>query len=443
MSVMADRAPAASGSAGTDRPDDAFVYRDGRLSAEGIALDRIAQSVGTPAYVYAGGAIRTAYRRFAAALSPLGVAIAYAVKANDNLSILRLLAAEGAGADVVSGGELRRVLAAGIRPERIIFAGVGKQADEIAAALDAGIHQFNVESLAELDVIAAVAAARGTAAPVALRINPDVDAGTHAKITTGRSENKFGIPADAAADAYRRIAADPALRPVGLAVHIGSQLTSLAPFRAAYRRIADLATALRGDGLPVERLDLGGGFGVQYRDETPPDPADIAAIVKETVVPLGCGMTVEPGRALVAAAGVLLARVLYVKAGATRRFVVLDAGMNDLLRPTLYDAWHPIVPVGAPPAGGDAWTADIVGPICETGDTFAEGRRMAPVAPGDLVAIGRAGAYGAVMVSRYNGRAAPAEVLIDGGRFAVVRKRPSFEETIADETVAPWLARPG
>ena len=424
-----------------DAPDDAFVYRDGVLGADGIALDRVAAAVGTPAYVYAGGRIRAAYRRFAATLGAAGVAIAYAVKANDNLSILRLLAAEGAGADVVSGGELRRALAAGIPPERVIFSGVGKQADEIGDALDAGIHQINAESVVELDAIAAVAAARGTAAPVALRINPDVDARTHAKITTGRSENKFGIPLDGAVEAYRRSAADPALRPVGLAVHIGSQLTSLDPFRAAYARVATLAAALRADGLPVERLDLGGGFGVRYRDETPPDPADIADVVTRTVAPLGCRMTVEPGRALVAPAGVLLARVLYVKQGATRRFVVLDAGMNDLLRPTLYDAWHPIRPVAEPAADGAATSpVDVVGPICETGDTFAEARPLPPLVAGDLVAIGGAGAYGAVMASRYNGRPPPAEVLIDRGRFAVVRKRPSFEEMVADETIAPWLA---
>jgi diaminopimelate decarboxylase len=333
-----------------------------------------------------------------------------------------------------------RALAAGIAADRIVFSGVGKTADEVAQALQAGIHQFNVESVPELDLIDRVAATAGIRANVALRVNPDVDAGTHAKITTGRKDNKFGIDLEDAAAAWARAASLPNLQPVGLAVHIGSQLLDLAPYRAAYVRLAELVRSLRTQGHDVTRLDLGGGLGVGYRGETGPDLDDYAALVHETVSDLGCSLMVEPGRYLVAEAGCVIARVLFVKEGSARRFIILDAGMNDLLRPALYDAFHAVVPVKQAAPGAAMHPADIVGPVCETGDTFAKARELPPLEQGDLVAFLHAGAYGAVMASTYNTRPFAAEVLVAGDKFETVRPRQTVEDLLSAERLPSWLS---
>ena len=353
--------------------------------------------------------------------------------------MLRLFARLGAGADVVSEGELRRALAAGIPPERIVFAGVGKTREEMAFALSERIHQLNVESERELLALDEVARERGGRAPVAIRVNPDVDARTHAKIATGKSENKFGIDLAHAMGAFRRAAALPAIDVRGIAVHIGSQLTSLEPFRIAFGRVADLVRQLRAEGIAISRLDLGGGIGVRYHAETPPQVAEYAALVKELTAGLDVALTFEPGRQLVANAGVLVSRIVYVKEGATRRFVIQDAAMNDLIRPSLYDAWHDIVPVREPAAGAVRSPLDVVGPVCETGDTFATQRPMPPLAEGDLLAILSAGAYGAVMSSTYNSRLLVPEVLVRGGEFSVIRRRSSYDELLSLDTVPGWL----
>ncbi len=416
-----------------------FGYRDDLLHIEAVALPRIAAAVGTPFYGYSTAELIRRYRAFADAFAGQPVTICYALKANSNLAVIRTLARQGAGMDVVSDGELRRALAVGVPAERIVFSGVGKTAAELTAALDAGIHQINVESAGELVELSALAAARGIAAPIAIRVNPDVDAGTHAKITTGRKENKFGIDIDDAVEAFRLARSLPGLDPVGVAVHIGSQLTSLAPYRTAYARIAELVGVLRADGFALPRLDLGGGLGITYRDEQPPDLAQYATLVREAVGPLGCQLTIEPGRALVGPAGLLVSRVIGVKHGRTRTFLIVDAAMNDLIRPALYDAWHDILPVRLPPDGAAPIEYDVVGPVCESGDTFARQRPLPELAAGDLIAFAAAGAYGAVMSSSYNTRPPAPEVLIDGNRFAIVRKRPTFEEMVAGECVPPWL----
>jgi len=416
-----------------------FAYRNGMLYAEEVALDQIAAAVGTPFYCYSEGAIEAAYRDFAAALAGLPATICYALKANGNLAVVRSLARLGAGADVVSEGELRRALAAGISADKIVFAGVGKTPGEMAAALDAGILQFNVESLPELETLSRVARERGVTAAIALRVNPDVDARTHAKIATGRKENKFGIDLDLAPAVFHHAATLPGIAVEGIAVHIGSQLTDLAPYRTAFARVAALFRELGAAGLPLKRLDLGGGLGITYRDEPAPDLAGYAAAVRQATEGLDAELIFEPGRFLVGNAGVLVTRVLYVKAGTARRFVIVDAAMNDLLRPTLYDAWHDIVPLRQPAPEAVRQPVDIVGPVCETADTFAEHRELPPVAAGELLAICSTGAYGAVMSSTYNCRLPAPEVLVRGRGYAVVKPRPDHRALMALDRLPPWL----
>lgn len=421
---------------------DHFSYRNGLLHAEEVPLDLIAAQAGTPAYVYSTATLERHYRVFDAALDGMPHLICFAVKANANLSVLATLARLGAGADVVSGGELKRALQAGIPPARIVFSGVGKTADEMARALAAGIHQFNVESEPELVSLAAIAAAQGRRAPVALRINPDIDARTHAKISTGRAETKFGIPWERAREAYRLAASLPAIEVVGIDVHIGSQLTDLEPFREAFSRVAALVAELRADGHGITRLDLGGGLGIPYLAEQPAPPAPDAygAVVREVAAPLGCEIITEPGRLIAGNAGVLLARVLYLKEGAGgRRYLVIDAGMNDLLRPAIYDARHRIEPVRQAAADAPRTTVDVVGPVCESSDVFARDCVLPGLAPGDLVVLRSAGAYGAVMASTYNGRDLVPEILVRGDAFAIVRRRLGIDDMLAFEPSAPWL----
>ncbi len=421
-----------------------FHYAAGQLHVEEVALSEIARSVGTPAYVYSAAALESGYRRFHAALENEGLKplICYALKANSNQAVIATFAALGAGADVVSEGELRRALAAGVPPERCVFAGVGKTREEMAYALSQGILQFNVESLPELESLSAVASALGREAAVALRVNPDVDARTHAKISTGKAENKFGIALDQAAAAADRTAALPGLRLTGLAVHIGSQLTELAPYRAAFQRLVALYRDLRATGHDLRHLDLGGGLGIAYRDEQPPPVEDYARMVREVTEGLGAQLVFEPGRHLVGNAGLLLTRVIHVKRGSNRSFVIVDGAMNDLIRPTLYEAWHDILPVGEPAADDRVERYDIVGPICESGDYFAKQRPLPPLAEGDLLALNSAGAYGAVMASNYNSRPLVPEVLVKAGAFFVIRPRQDYATLIALDRVPPWLAPP-
>ncbi len=420
----------------------AFAYRNGVLCAGQVPLDRIAQAVGTPTYVYNGDAMVARYRRLATACAALPLSICYATKANGNQAVIATLARAGAGADVVSAGEIVRALAAGVSPDRIVFSGVGKTADEMAQAIDAGIAQFNVESVPELDVLNAVASAKGATVTAALRVNPDVDAKTHAKITTGKAENKFGIDVDAVPGLFAHARTLAGVELTGLAVHIGSQIASVAPFVEAFRRVAALTTALRDQGHAIDHLDLGGGFGIDYTADEGAAGLDLdayAAAIADTVGGLGCQLTIEPGRWLVGPAGVLLARVIYNKAGTARRFIVLDAAMNDLLRPSLYDAHHEIMPVRAAANDETLAPVDVVGPVCESGDTFARNRPLPPLDAGDLVAFRDAGAYGAVMSSTYNARPLAAEALVSGDDFAVVRPRQTIEDLIAQECVPSWL----
>ena len=421
---------------------DHFQYRDGRLCAEAVPLARIAEEVGTPFYCYATATIERHYRVFADAFAGLDATVCYAVKANSNIAVIATLARLGAGADVVSAGELKRALAAGVAPGRIVFSGVGKTGDEMAAALKAGVLQINVESEPELDVLGQVAGSLGVDAPVAIRINPDVDANTHEKITTGKSENKFGVEWTRARAVYSRAAAMPAISVVGVAVHIGSQVTDLAPFRDAYVRMRDLVAMLRADGHPIERLDLGGGLGISYGDEVTPTPEEYAATVKSAIADLDCHIILEPGRVIVGNAGVLVTRVIHVKEGAMRTFVIVDAAMNDLLRPALYNATHAIVPVTEAAAGTELMEVDVVGPVCETADTFGTGRLLPAMKPGDLLAVRTAGAYGAVMASTYNARPLVPETLVRDATYAVVRERMSVDDMVALESFPPWLAAP-
>jgi len=432
-----------------------FSYRDGRLHVSDVAVERLAAEVGTPFYCYSADALEHGYRYFAEALSGLPATICYALKANSNQAVIRTFAELGAGADVVSEGELRRALRAGVPPHKIVFAGVGKTAGELATGLEAGILQFNVESLSELRTLSQVAVERGVTAPVALRVNPDVDAGTHDKITTGRADSKFGIDAAAAREFLLANREIPGIRVEGLAVHIGSQLTDVAPYRLAFERLVALYKELREAGVPLKRLDLGGGLGIDYRHSLPgPDAAGragsavddaearvsaYAEAVRGLVKGLDAELVFEPGRLLVGNAGMLVTRVLYVKDNGPRRFIIVDAAMNDLIRPSLYDAWHEIVPVKAPPAGAELRPVDVVGPVCESSDTFARQRPLPPLAEGDLVAFSSAGAYSFVMASTYNSRPLPPEVLVRGERHALVRARMDYDTMIGQDLLPDWL----
>ena len=420
---------------------DHFLYRDGALHAEDVPVAEIAAAVDTPFYVYSTATLLRHFQLFDEALEGLDHLVCYAMKAASNQAILKTLAQAGAGMDVVSGGEYRRAIAAGVPGDRIVFSGVGKTAAEIRLALEGGIRQFNVESEPEMVVLDETARVMGLRAPITIRVNPDVDAKTHAKIATGKSENKFGIPISRAREVYAMAAGMPGLEVIGIDVHIGSQLTDLAPFEQAYRKVADLTETLRADGHDIRRLDLGGGLGIPYtRDnQAPPLPSDYGAMVKRTLGHLGCEIEIEPGRLIVGNAGLMVSEVIYVKSGEGRDFLIIDGAMNDLIRPAMYDAYHDIVPVIEPGPGQEPVLFDIVGPVCESGDTFAKGRKMPPVAAGDLVAFRSAGAYGAVMSSEYNSRPLIPEVLVNKDQFAVIRRRPTFDEMINRDTIPEWL----
>jgi diaminopimelate decarboxylase len=412
------------------------------LMMEEVPLARIAAEVGSPTWVYSAGALRRRLGALQSALTDAGLPaeVHFAVKANPSLTVLRVLAAAGAGADIVSEGELRLALAAGIAPGHIVFSGVGKTVPEISLALAEDIQQINAESAEEVEMISAVASAMGRVARVALRVNPDVDARTHAKITTGKSENKFGVAIGEAPALYARMAALPGIQPVGVAVHIGSQITSgVAAYRIAYAHLAELVRTLRAAGLPVERVDCGGGLGIPYRDEPAPSPAALVGAIQATLGNAGVQLMLEPGRWIAGPAGVLLASVILQKQGAERRFVVLDAAMNDLIRPAMYEAWHGIVPVAPAAFAAATSPADVVGPVCESGDTFSRDRGLPQLESGSLVAILDAGAYGAAMSSTYNNRPLAAEVLVDGDRFAVVRPRQTHEQLLAGQRLPPWM----
>jgi len=421
---------------------DHFNYKNGHMYAEDVALADIAEQIGTPFYAYSTATLTRHFNVFADALRGLNALVCYAVKANSNQAVIRTLAGLGAGADVVSGGELTRALKAGVKARNIVFSGVGKTDAEIRMALSAGIKQINVESEPELERISAVATDMGVEAPVALRVNPDVDAHTHEKISTGKLENKFGIEWTRVHEVYAKAAALPGIKVRGLAMHIGSQLLDLQPFRDAYVRAGDLVAMLRADGLSVEVLDIGGGLGIPYGGEgeaDAPNPEEYAQVVRETLGGLDVELVLEPGRMITGNSGILVTSVIYVKEGATRTFLIVDAGMNDLIRPTLYGAFHNIVPEIEPAKGADLIDVDIVGPICETGDTFAKARRLPAVKAGDLLVIRTAGAYGAVQSSTYNTRPLVAEVMVNGADYAVVRERLSVEDIIAMDRLPAWL----
>jgi len=420
-----------------------FELQGGELACEGVPLSRIAEEVGTPVYVYSSATLERHYTVLRDALVDAGLGdplIAFAVKANSNVAVLATLAKLGAGADVVSEGEVRRALAAGVPPQRIVFSGVGKTEAEVEFALQTGVAEINVESEPELHLVNRVAQRLGVRAAVAIRVNPDVEAGGHAKISTGKAENKFGVSLSEAERLYANASNMAGVRPVGVACHIGSQITDMAPYEAAFGKMRKLVERLRGEGLSVERLDLGGGLGVPYFNQpTPPSPADYAATIAASMAGLkDIQFAFEPGRMIAANAGVLVARVLHVNARPEgRRFLVLDAAMNDLLRPAMYDAYHDIRPVR--PRDGEPLAYDVVGPICETGDTFTRDRMLPPLQAGDLVAFMSAGAYGAAMSSEYNSRLLTPEVLVRGSKFAVVRPRPTYDDMLARERPAPWL----
>ena len=414
-----------------------FEYIDGVLHAEGVALPELAEKVGTPFFCYSTATLERHYKVYADAFSGLDATVCYAIKANSNQAVLKTLGKLGAGADVVSVGEMRRALRAGIAPGKVIFSGVGKAEDEMREALEADIAQINVESIPELIELNRVALDMGKKARIALRINPHVDAKTHEKIATGKAENKFGIDWTRAIEVYRDAAAMDGIEVTGIAMHIGSQLTDLTPFREAFTRLASLVEQLRAEGIEIRNLDLGGGLGIAYQGETPPLPDAYGQMVRETVSHLGCHITLEPGRLI---AGIMVSRVMYIKDGEAKRFVILDAAMNDLIRPTLYNAYHEIIPVDEQGETDKQATVDIVGPICETGDTFGKDRKLPDnLKAGDLVAVMSAGAYGAVMSSTYNTRALTPEVLVKGDEFAIVRPRQEIDELINMDRIPGWL----
>lgn len=419
---------------------DHFDYRNGTLHAEGVSLTRLAAEVGTPFYCYSTETLRRHYRVFHDGLEGVDRMICFAVKACGNIGVLATLRAEGAGADVVSEGEIRLALAAGVTPEKIVFSGVGKQPSEMEFALKQEIFQFNVESLPELEALSRVAVALGKHARIAVRVNPDVNPGTHAKISTGQKESKFGIPMDQALEVYARARALPGILVRGVSVHIGSQLTSLEPFRHAFLRVRSLVEALRTAGHTVATVDLGGGLGIPYeqRGDAPPLPLAYGAMVREVMAGVDATLIFEPGRLIAGNAGILVAKVIYVKESHGTVYVIVDAAMNDLLRPSLYDAYHEIIPVERR-AEQEIMTADIVGPVCETGDIFAKGREMAAVQAGDLVAFRSAGAYGAAMSSTYNARLLVPEVMVKGGEYCVIRPRLGYAEMLAAQRLPTWL----
>jgi len=418
-----------------------FAYRNGVLHAESVDLIALADAVGTPFYCYSTATLERHYRVFAEAFADVDAMICYALKANSNQAVIASLARLGAGADVVSEGELMRARAAGVPPEKIIFSGVGKTARELALAVEQNIFCVNVESEAELELLAAIAAGKGSTVEISVRVNPDIDAKTHAKIATGKAENKFGIPISRARDVYARAAKLKGVRVAGVDMHIGSQITELDPFNDAFALLADFVRTLRADGHVIRHIDLGGGLGIPYREdnEPPPDPSAYAGVVKRTTRGLDCRLIFEPGRLIVGNAGILLTRVLYVKRGATKNFIIVDAGMNDLVRPTLYDAHHDIRPVRETVAGAQRIIADVVGPVCESGDFLARDRSLVEPQAGDLLAVMTAGAYGAVEAGTYNTRALVPEVLVRAGEWALVRPRVEAAELIALDRMPSWL----
>jgi diaminopimelate decarboxylase len=417
-----------------------FEYRGGALCCEGVKLADIADAAGTPVYVYSTATLERHYDVFRAAFAPREVLVAFAVKANANIAVLATLARKGAGADTVSQGEIERALTAGVPAEKIIFSGVGKTEAELAFAVQTGVHQINVESTAELETLARIAWALKKRPAIAIRVNPDVGAGGHEKISTGKGDAKFGVSPEQALALYTRAANDKHLDAKGLAVHIGSQIRDLAPLESAFRVMRSLAERLRGNGIAVERLDLGGGLGVPYFNEPdPPSPAEYAAMVERVFAGLDIKLSFEPGRMIAANAGVLLSRVVRVQERPARPILVLDAGMNDLIRPAIYDAYHEIKPVREAAADAGMQACDVVGPICETGDTFTRNRTLPPLEEGDLVAFMTAGAYGAVMASTYNARALAPEVLVRGDSFEIVRQRWALAEQLALERLPEWL----
>ena len=425
---------------------DEFGYHDGALHAEQVSIEALAETVGTPFYCYSAATLRHHYHVLDAALAENGLSdrlICYSVKANSNLAVIATLAQMGAGADIVSQGELRRALQAGVPPEKIVFSGVGKTAEEMRAALEAGILQFNVESLSEIDLLAETASALGKTAEIALRVNPDIEAGTHKKISTGTAETKFGIAWEEAEAGFAHARALDGVEAVGIDIHIGSQITDLTPFRRAFEKVGALLSALRADGHDIRRLDLGGGLGVPYAREgdgdnaLPPEPRAYAQLIAETLGASGCTIMLEPGRLIAANAGILVTSVVRYKEGQAKNFMIVDAAMTELMRPTLYDAHHPIAPVLKDESATKNW--DVVGPVCETGDFLGLDRALPVLQPGALLAIFAAGAYGAVLGSAYNTRLAAPEVLVDGDKWQVVRARPDYEALLAGEAIPDWL----
>ncbi len=425
---------------------DEFGYHDGALHAEQVSIEALAETVGTPFYCYSAATLRHHYHVLDAALAENGLSdrlICYSVKANSNLAVIATLAQMGAGADIVSQGELRRALQAGVPPEKIVFSGVGKTAEEMRAALEAGILQFNVESLSEIDLLAETASAFGKTAEIALRVNPDIEAGTHKKISTGTAETKFGIAWEEAEAGFAHARALDGVEAVGIDIHIGSQITDLTPFRRAFEKVGALLSALRADGHDIRRLDLGGGLGVPYArhedgdNALPPEPRAYAQLIAETLGASGCTIMLEPGRLIAANAGILVTSVVRCKEGQAKNFMIVDAAMTELMRPTLYDAHHPIAPVLKDESATKNW--DVVGPVCETGDFLGLDRALPVLQPGALLAIFAAGAYGAVLGSAYNTRLAAPEVLVDGDKWQVVRARPDYEALLAGEAIPDWL----